>query len=214
MDEINLGYVYHIKDDYFSKVEDPKLMKNKENGNYRPTYYCMKDEYSELLWVIPMSTKVDKYKKIYDKNVDKYGKCITIVLGAYSGEKAAFLIQNMFPIIPKYIDHIHTINNVPVPVHSVIQSVIISNVKEVLQLYKRNIRIVFPDIKQIADIMLSELQYDRAGQEVASAQDEGLPASKDKKPNSKAEQIHKAETAKSMGQAKARSKDSKHQEER
>ena len=29
------GYVYHIKDEYFEKVQDNKLMKNKENGTYR-----------------------------------------------------------------------------------------------------------------------------------------------------------------------------------
>ena len=29
------GCVYHIKDEYFEKVQDNKLMKNKENGTYR-----------------------------------------------------------------------------------------------------------------------------------------------------------------------------------
>ena len=38
------GYVYHIKDEYFIKANDPNLMQNKENGNYRPTFYCMRDE--------------------------------------------------------------------------------------------------------------------------------------------------------------------------
>ncbi|MCM1283773.1 MAG: hypothetical protein NC180_08525 [Muribaculaceae bacterium] len=38
------GYVYHIKDEYFMKVNDPNLMQNKENGNYRPTFYCMRDK--------------------------------------------------------------------------------------------------------------------------------------------------------------------------
>lgn len=26
------GYVYHIKDEYFEKAKDDKLMQNKENG--------------------------------------------------------------------------------------------------------------------------------------------------------------------------------------
>lgn len=29
------GYVYHINDEYFAKVQDDKLMQNKENGIYR-----------------------------------------------------------------------------------------------------------------------------------------------------------------------------------
>lgn len=34
------GYVYHIKEEYFKKVQDDKLMQNKEGGNLRPTFYC------------------------------------------------------------------------------------------------------------------------------------------------------------------------------
>lgn len=37
-------YVYHISDSYFEKVQDDKLMQNKENGTYRPTFFCMRDE--------------------------------------------------------------------------------------------------------------------------------------------------------------------------
>lgn len=46
------GYVYHIKDEYFEKVNDNMLMQNKENGTYRPTFYCLKDEKTSLseLW--------------------------------------------------------------------------------------------------------------------------------------------------------------------
>lgn len=36
------GYVYHIKDEYFEKVQDSRLMQNKENGTYRPTFYCLR----------------------------------------------------------------------------------------------------------------------------------------------------------------------------
>ena len=32
------GYVYHIKEEYFKKVQDDKLMQNKEGGNLRPTF--------------------------------------------------------------------------------------------------------------------------------------------------------------------------------
>ena len=48
------GYVYHIKDEYFIKANDPNLMQNKENGNYRPAFYCMRDEKTSLLWLVPL----------------------------------------------------------------------------------------------------------------------------------------------------------------
>lgn len=61
------GYVYHIKDEYFEKVNDDMLMQNKENGTYRPTFYCLKDEKTSLLWMVPLSSRVDKFRAIHDK---------------------------------------------------------------------------------------------------------------------------------------------------
>ena len=75
------GYVYHIKDKYFEKVKDDKLMQNKENGAYRPTFYCLRDEKTGLFWMVPLSSRVNKFQAIYDKQVQKYGKCLTIVIG-------------------------------------------------------------------------------------------------------------------------------------
>ncbi len=65
------GYVYHIKDEYFIKANDPSLMQNKENGTYRPTFYCMRDKKTSLLWLVPLSSRVEKYQAIYDKQIEK-----------------------------------------------------------------------------------------------------------------------------------------------
>ena len=48
------GYVYHIKDEYFEKVRDSNLMQNKEGGTYRPTFYCLRDNKTSLLWMVPL----------------------------------------------------------------------------------------------------------------------------------------------------------------
>ncbi len=96
------GYVYHIKDEYFIKANDPSLMQNKENGNYRPTFYCMRDEKTSLLWLVPLSSRIEKFQAIYDKQVKKYGNCLTIVMGEYDGKQAAFLLQNMFSYVSNY----------------------------------------------------------------------------------------------------------------
>ena len=69
------GYVYHIKDDYFNIVNDDKLMVNKERGQYRPTYYCEKDSSSGIIWVVPMSTRYEKFEREYNKKIEKYGRC-------------------------------------------------------------------------------------------------------------------------------------------
>ncbi|WP_129721394.1 type III toxin-antitoxin system CptIN family toxin [Xylanivirga thermophila] len=158
--KIESGYAYHIKDDFFKNVNDHYLMNNKENGHYRPTYYCMRDKNTGLLWMIPMSSKADKYQAIYDKQVARYGKCLTIVIGKYDGKRAAFLLQNMFPITEKYLDHIHTKKGNPVPIHTTIQKIINTNMKQLLHLIKLNKKVVFPDVKNIEKMMLLELYED------------------------------------------------------
>ena len=67
--QIDVGYFYFIKDSFFDIIDDSELMKNKENGNKRPCYYCIKSKkYDNIIWFIPVSTKIDKYKRIYDSS--------------------------------------------------------------------------------------------------------------------------------------------------
>ena len=61
--DIKPGFVYHIKDLYFNIAKDDKLMRNHEGGAYRPTYFCLKDEKTGLMWVIPMSGQINKYSR-------------------------------------------------------------------------------------------------------------------------------------------------------
>ncbi len=152
------GYVYHIKDEYFEKVKDDKLMQNKENETYRPTFYCLRDEKTELFWMVPLSSRVNKFQAIYDKQVHKYGKCLTIVMGEFDGKRAAFLLQNMFPVTEYYLDHIHTRNSNPVPVKHSIHRAVITNMKQLRQLHARGKKVVFPDISRLERLMLAELK--------------------------------------------------------
>ena len=151
------GYVYHIKDEYFVKVNDDKLMCNKENGQYRPTYFCIKDEKTSLLWVVPMSSQYEKYQKIAEKQIAKYGESLGIVLGEYDGKKAAFLIQNMFPITEKYLDHIHTRNGNSVPVKYSIQNTVKSHLQKARLLLSKGKKVVFPDVNKLEKIMIDEV---------------------------------------------------------
>lgn len=42
-------------------------MQNKENGNKRPCYFCFNDsENKEIIWFVPISSKIDKYKTIFE----------------------------------------------------------------------------------------------------------------------------------------------------
>lgn len=159
MDEKNVkqGYVYHIKDSYFDVANDDKLMRNYEGGAYRPTYFCLKDEKTGLLWVVPMSSKIEKYQRIIDKDVEKHGKCLKIFVGEYANRQNAFLFQNMFPILPKYIDHVHMIQHNPVPVSQKLQVILDRYFRDVMRIHRRGFKIVFPDIARLEKLMLEEL---------------------------------------------------------
>lgn len=162
--QINVGYFYFIKDNFFDVIDDPELMQNKENGNKRPCYYCFKSkENDKIIWFIPISTKVDKYKKIYDKKIQKQielGKTPsidTIVFGNVSNTYSTFLIQNMFPVTEKYIENKYIKNNVAITLSNKLQQEIISKANKVLKLYKHGMKnIIFPDIDKILNKLLEE----------------------------------------------------------
>lgn len=70
------------------------------------------------------------------------------------GKKHAILLQNAFPILEKYIDHVHTINGVPIKVVDSIKDEISINFKKMLKL--NGINLFFTDIDKIKAILLEE----------------------------------------------------------
>lgn len=157
--KIQQGYSYHIKDEFFDLVQDTYLMSNKEHGNYRPHYYAIQDKKNpELYWMIPISSQAEKYKDIIAKKKKRYGKCNTIVIGLFAGKENAFLIQNAFPIIEKYFDHVHTIQSQPVTIHKKLDKLLVKNLNEVLAMYSRGIKLTFTDITTIKAFMEKELE--------------------------------------------------------
>lgn len=93
--KVQQGFSYHIKDDFFEEEKDKYIMSNKEDGNYRPHFYAVQDKKnSDLYWMIPISSQAEKYKKIMERKIERYGKCNTIIIGKFAGKENAFLIQN------------------------------------------------------------------------------------------------------------------------
>ena len=106
-----LGNLYFIKQSFFDLVQDNTLPINKpddENGKHgRPAFCAIKIEQGDYYWVIPFSHQIEKYQKIYDKNIQKYGRCDTIEFGYVLGEKKRFCYKICFQllsnILKKYI---------------------------------------------------------------------------------------------------------------
>ncbi len=155
--EIKKGYVYHIKEEYFNVVKDKTLMRNHENGKARPTYFCVKEKKSDILWFIPMSSKVEKYKEIRDKKIKKYGNCDTILIEKFLGQDSVFLLQNMFPTIEKYVDHVHIINGVEAKVIDKVAKELENNFYKIMGLIKQGKKVIFTDVENDLNKMKEEL---------------------------------------------------------
>ena len=140
-------------------------MQNKENGNKRPCYYCFKSKkYDNIIWFIPISTKIDKYKKVYNNKIEKQlklGKKIsvdTLVFGKVANTFSAFLIQNMFPVTKQYVENQYLKNKVPIRVSNRLQTEIIYKANKVLNLYKHGMKnIIFPNIDRILEQLLKDI---------------------------------------------------------
>lgn len=154
--KIQTGYLYHIKDEFFNQINNKGLMINHENGHSRPSYLAIKDE--KILWFIPLSTKIDKYKSIIEKKEKKYGSCKTILIKKIAGKKQVILIQNAFPTIERYIQSRHTVDGKIVKVASAVEREIINSFQYMLSLKANGLNLFFTDIDKIKEIMLSELK--------------------------------------------------------
>ncbi len=152
------GFVYHIKDEYFDIVKDDTLMRNHENGKARPTYFCIKDKETDILWFIPMSSKVEKYQKIREAKIKKFGNCDAILIKKFLGKNTVFLLQNMFPTIEKYVDHVHIVNGEEARVINTITKEIEVKFNKLMNLINKGKKVVFTNIKKDFEIMLIELK--------------------------------------------------------
>lgn len=99
---------YIIRDTFFEDMSDPYLKGNK-TGN-RPHYYCFEDSNAGIYWMIPLSSRIDKYKCIVEKKAKAGKPCDIIhIVKLDDSRESAFLIQDMFPITEEYIEREYTI---------------------------------------------------------------------------------------------------------
>jgi hypothetical protein len=99
---------YILKDKFFEEMGDPYLKGNKE-GN-RPHYYCFEDNIEGIFWMIPLSSRTNKYRRIIETKEKKGKPCdILHIVKLDDSRESVFLIQDMFPISEEYIEREYTI---------------------------------------------------------------------------------------------------------
>lgn len=162
-------YFYFISDEYFQKFPDRYLMKNKESTDgqthNRPCYCAFQDrQHPEVYWLIPFSSQVAKFRKVYKSKLARYHRCNTLVFGEVLDHEKAFLIQNMCPVTRRYVtmQYMDAASQKPVCISQKTQKQILKYSREVLeQLRHGNSSLIFPNVLSIEQQLLNEEQKKR-----------------------------------------------------
>ena len=160
------GQFCFISDQYYDDFPDDRLMRNKEAvrgiTHMRPCFFVFPDKLHQgIFWLVPISSKYEKFKALYDNKVARYGRCNTIRFGEVLGTRAAFLIQNICPVTEKYISEIYIDKTgAPVQIDNRTVQDVVTNAREVLARVERGANLVFPDIITIRDALLIQLHED------------------------------------------------------
>ena len=146
------GKLYFIKDEFINKY-NPKfhLMENKEIGTKRPTYFCFRDKVNKkILWFVPMSTKYQKYKEVYEEIKNKIRKEPNNFVFAknVAGKKTVFLIQNMFPTLEKYIQEEYKKNGITIKVPKAVKQEINKKTRNVFVYTNKGVIVTYTNLPQ------------------------------------------------------------------
>lgn len=146
--------LYFLSDQYYIDFPDDKLMKNKDviQGvpHSRPCFLAFPDSKNPAIyWLVPISSRYEKYQKIAQAKIEKYGRCNTIRFGTVLGRNAAFVIQNMCPVTEPYLIAYINKNSEPICLDDRIVADVTKNAREVLAIAHRGAKVIFPDVFKI-----------------------------------------------------------------
>lgn len=157
--KITAGAVYFVQDAFFEKVNDPYLKINYESTK-RPHYFALQDLETSLFWLVPCSSKVEKFERILAQKKERHKPTDTIQIVRIQDRKTALLFQDMFPIADSYIDSPYIRGGQPVYIADpkVVQE-LEKTARKVIKLLRRGIRFTptQPDVARIEKLMLAEL---------------------------------------------------------
>lgn len=91
--------LYILSDSYFETFDTGRMMDNKSEN--RPHFFAL--EIGSVFWMIPISSKVEKYRAAIRRAEAAGKKTLFYHLGTISGREAAFLIGDMIPVTKAYI---------------------------------------------------------------------------------------------------------------
>ena len=164
------GQIVFLKEQYFTDFSDKNITSG--HSANRPFFFAFPDlAEPHLYWLVPISSRFEKYKTLVSQKIARNGFCNTIYLGNLIGRDAAFLIQDMCPATEKYIANIYLHKNAsPVQIDQRTSWYIMRNARRVLEKVKAGVpNLVFPDIRGIYAELCCQLFFDDLQQTAAPA---------------------------------------------
>ena len=80
--------------------ENPNHVFNKHEN--RP-YFLAMCSHNGIIWLIPLSSRIDKYRRKVEAEEEKYGDSLFCHIARVKGTDSAFLIGNVIPVTEEYI---------------------------------------------------------------------------------------------------------------
>jgi hypothetical protein len=149
---------YTVSNLFFNVFPDPYLKNSK--GERRPFYFAIQDNKTGLYWLVPMSSRTEKYKKILIKKTaggKSYDGLHICMLD--NGVENVFLLQDMFPIERSYIKGKYTVNGNHLKLTSDAEAKeVLSKAKRVLAMLHRGYSFTptSPDVIRIEEALLKQ----------------------------------------------------------
>ena len=157
--EIITGNFYFVSDKFFEKVDDTNLKMNYDTTQ-RPHYFALRDKKTDLLWLVPCSTKIEKFERIIEKRKQYNRPNDTIKIVTIQDKKTVLLLQDMFPIDENYITNQYIRGGQPVRIANVdIVADIERSARRVAILLRQGVKFTptQPNVLRIEQLMLEEL---------------------------------------------------------
>ena len=106
-----VGGLYFLSEDFYLRfsslcpyISAPDKRGEDGSGRHGRPHICIGSSHKALLWMVPISSQVEKYEREIAKQTQKYGTCDKVQIVRLSTGTRAALIQNIIPCTPRYID--------------------------------------------------------------------------------------------------------------
>jgi hypothetical protein len=158
--EIAAGQIYFISDSFFMIIADP-FLKIDYDQTKRPHYFAFKEAETSLYWLVPCSSKIDKFESIIRERKMRHRPVDGIRIVTIQDKKTALLFQDMFPATERYIQEPYIKGGQPVRIAD--PKIIYEfekHARKVISLLRHGIRFTptQPDIIRIEKLMLDEIR--------------------------------------------------------